>query len=75
VEDGIILLTEHIQRLRKKAARDGLEARDFYQLDRATERLHLLQQDTDGPIPKKVLERMSPEDLDTVNAIFARYGL
>lgn len=76
VEDGIVLLSGHIDNL-KKATRKGrtLDAGEFYQLDRATERLNQLRQDIEGPIPKKILERMAPEDLETVTEIFARYGL
>ncbi len=70
-----MLLSDHIARLKTKAKTGSLSPSDFYQLDRATERLHQLRQDIEGQIPKKVLERMSPEELETVNEIFARHGL
>lgn len=75
VEDGARLLSDHIAKLQKQAKKHTLSPAEFYQLDRATERLHQLNQDIAGPIPKRVLEKMTPEDLDTVTTIFARYGL
>jgi hypothetical protein len=66
VEDATLLLSDHIDQL--KVLKRPLAPHEFWQLDRAVTTLHQLRRDTEGAIPKKVLERMSPEDLDTITA-------
>jgi len=75
VEEGVLLLQNHIAELKRAQKRGRLTAAEFYQLDRATERLHQLQQETEGAIPAAILKRMAPEDLEVLTEILARYGL
>lgn len=76
VEDGIALLQGVIDHLTKQQRRHKLlKPFEIGQLLRATEQLHAIRQDVEGPIPKAVLQKMDPEDLQTLTSLLMKYGM